>query len=125
MFLAPGSFKIYLCSRDTDMRKGFSGLSADVRVFMQNNPLNGSLFVFRNKRGDRIKILVFDRDGFVLWYKQLQKGTFRFPACAGNSIEIDYSTLMMILDGIDLKSVRRQKRFALPSTKLLPDVHPP
>lgn len=114
MFLAPGSFKIYFCSRPTDMRNGFAGLSAEVKSFMARDPLSGELFVFRNRSGDRLKILVWDRDGFVLWYKQLQKGTFRFPPdTTSNSIEIDYSTLMMILDGIDLRSIRRQKRFKL------------
>jgi len=79
---------------------------------MAGDPLCGDLFIFRNKRGDRLKILAWDRDGYVVWYKQLQKGTFRFPeAINQNSVEITYSTLMLILDGIDLKSVRRQKRY--------------
>ena len=115
MFLSPGAFNIYFCSRATDMRKGFGGLSGDVRTVMSADPLSGSLFVFRNRRGDRLKILAWDRDGYVLWCKQLQQGTFRFPPeISSHSVEIDYSTLMMILDGIDLRSVRRQKRFKLP-----------
>lgn len=99
------------------MRMGFHGLSGQVRSFMENNPLSGNLFVFRNRRGDRLKILAWDRDGFVLWYKLLSKGTFKFPPhIAGNSIEIDYATLLMILDGIDLRQIHRQKRFKMPSS---------
>ncbi len=94
------------------MRCSFHGLCRLVRVFIGGDPLCGDLFIFRNKRGDRLKILAWDRDGYVVWYKQLQKGTFRFPeATTQNSVEITYSTLMLILEGIDLKSVRRQKRY--------------
>jgi len=117
MLVPFGNLKIYFCSKPTDMRMGFCGLSGQVRSFMSANPLSGSLFVFRNRRGDRLKILVWERDGFVLWYKQLAKGTFKFPPhIAGNSIEIDYPTLMMILDGIDLRNIRRQKRYNLPQS---------
>jgi transposase len=118
MLLATGNLKIYFCSRPTDMRLGFNGLSGQVRSFMGGDPLSGNLFVFRNRRGDRLKILVWDRDGFVLWYKLLSKGTFRFPPhITSSSVEIDYPTLMMILDGIDLRNIRRQKRYKLPVSR--------
>jgi len=104
--------RIFFCLQPTDMRLSFTGLTGLVRSYMGGDPLSGNMFVFRNRRGDRLKILVWDRDGFVLWYKQLQRGTFRFPVAAcQQSVEIDRSTLMLILDGIDLQSVRRLKRY--------------
>jgi transposase len=112
MFFSSDAIKIYLCSRPTDMRMSFNGLYGVAKSFMSQDPMSGALLVFRNKRGNRLKILLWDRNGFVIWYKLLPKGTFRFPSTiSGNSIDIDYSTLMMILEGIDLKSARRQKRF--------------
>ena len=79
------------------------------------DPLSGHLFVFRSRRGDRIKILHWDRDGYALWYKRLERGSFRFPAAAPEQemtgIEIKAADLMMFLDGIDLGSVRRQRRY--------------
>lgn len=112
MFFASEAIKIYFCSRPTDMRMSFNGLYGVVKSFMANDPMSGALFVFRNRRGNRLKILLWDRDGFVLWYKFLTKGTFRFPpVISANSIELDYASLMMILEGIDLKSARRQKRY--------------
>jgi transposase len=96
------------------MRKNFNGLSGLVRKSMTLDPLSGHLFVFRNQRGDRLKVLYFDIDGFAIWYKQLQRGTFRFPDLKNYSsagLEIDHSTLRLILDGIDLSTIRRQHRF--------------
>jgi len=96
------------------MRKSFDGLRGIIRSAMHLDPLSGCLFVFKNKRGDRIKVVYFDCDGFAMWYKCLQKGTFQFPDLQNFSsagIEIDASTLHMILDGIDLSSIRRQQRY--------------
>jgi len=103
------------------MRLSFNGLTGKVRSVMLADPTSGDLFVFRNRRGDKLKILAWDRDGFVLWYKELQQGTFRFPvtAASGESLEIDRSTLMLILDGIDLRSIRRQKRYRRPGEGLM------
>jgi transposase len=83
---------------------------------MHLDPLAGYLFVFKNKRGDRIKVMYWDGDGFALWYKVLQRGTFQFPDLENFSsagLEIDASTLRMILDGIDLGTIRRQPRFRI------------
>lgn len=85
---------------------------------MHLDALSGYLFVFKNKRGDRIKVVYWDTDGFAMWYKVLQKGTFKFPDLQNISsagLEIDTSTLQMILNGIDLRSIRRQNRFRLDS----------
>lgn len=90
----------------------FNGLYGVAKSFMGHDPMTGSLFVFRNKRGNRLKILLWDRNRFVIVYTMLPKGTFRFPSViSSSSTDIDYATLMMILEGIDLKTARRQKRF--------------
>lgn len=83
------------------------------KTVTERDPLSGHLFVFRSKRGDRLKILLWDNDGFVLWYKRLEEGVFKLPAVGGDvqSVELRPSELAMMLDGIDLKSVRRAKRY--------------
>ncbi len=79
---------------------------------MGADPTSGDLFVFRNRCGDKLKLFAWDGDGYVVWYKELQRGTFRFPLSpSGQSVEIDPTTLRLILDGIDLRSVHRQKRY--------------
>lgn len=88
---------------------------------MNLDPLSGYIFVFKNKRADRIKLMYWDRDGLAIWYKALQKGTFKFPDLKNISsagVEIDPATLRLILDGIDLPSIRRQQRYN-PSTGLM------
>jgi transposase len=96
------------------MRRSFDGLALMTRALIGQDPLTGHLFVFRNRRGDRMKILWWDGDGFVLFYKRLEQGTFQFPAPrADGSVEIDAATLAMIFHGIDTTNVKRQKRFSL------------
>lgn len=85
-------------------------------ILMWRTAICGSLFVFKNKRADKIKLLYFDRDGLAIWYKVQQKGTFRFPDLSNISsagVEIDASTLRLILDGIDLRSINRQQRYRI------------
>lgn len=99
------------------MRKSFDSLRGIIRTTMHLDPLDDYLFVFKNKRGDRIKCMFWDRDGFAMFYKQLQRGTFQFPSLENRNsagLEIDASTLRMILDGIDLGSIRRE-RYRRPS----------
>lgn len=108
--------RIFLCTEPADMRKNADGLSGLIRKSMMLNPLSGDLYVFRNQRGDRLKVLYFDSDGFAIWYKMLQRGTFRFPDLKNYSsagLEIDHSTLRLILDGIDLSTIRRQHRYKI------------
>lgn len=112
----PLPVRIFLCSRHADLRKGFDGLAQMVREFLGADPLSGHLFVFRNKRGDRLKLLYWDSDGLAIWYKRLEQGTFRFPAVTNSDdgLEIRAADLTMILDGVDLGSVKRQRRYRRP-----------
>jgi transposase len=96
------------------MRKSFDALGGIIRSAMHLDPLSDCIFVFKNKRGDRIKVVYWDTDGFAMWYKVLQKGTFQFPDLQNFSaagLEIDSSTLGLILNGIDLSSIRRRQRY--------------
>jgi transposase len=105
--------RVYLCTTTTDMRKGFDTLAALVREGLGHDPLSGHLFLFVGKRRDRIKVLYWDNDGFALWYKRLEKGTLRMPVAPPEmaSIELKASELAMLLEGIDLRSIKRRKRF--------------
>lgn len=112
--IGPSNTRIFICTDDTDMRKSFTSLCGVIRRSMNLDPLSGCLFVFKNRRADRLKIIFWDGDGFVMWYKVLARGTFQFPNLQNFSsagLEIDSSTLRLILDGIDLSSIRRQNRF--------------
>jgi transposase len=113
------STKVFLCTLATDMRCGFDTLAQRVRQFLGEDPLGGHLFVFRSKRGDRLKILYWDRDGLALWYKRLEQGTFRFPTAPADStntsrVEVNADDLALILRGIELTDVRRQARYRKP-----------
>lgn len=116
MLSLPSTVRIYLCSQPADMRRAFDGLAAMTQQVIGQNPLSGHLFVFVNRRRDRLKILYWDRDGYALWAKRLERGTFRFPEPKGNSLEVTPSELAAILGGIDLNTARRQRRFTLPAT---------
>lgn len=106
------SVRVYLCTSPADMRKGFDTLAAMVRDYLGYDPLSGHLFLFVGRGRDRIKILYWDRDGFALWYKRLEEGTFRLPSKnTGKSVELKASELAMLLAGIDLTSIKRRKRF--------------
>ena len=113
MLRLPISVRVFLCLAPVDMRRSFDGLAAMVEQVVRQDPLSGHLFVFRGRRGDRVKVLYWDRDGYALWYKRLEKGVFRFPAHGSDAVEVSAADLGLILEGIDLRSVKRQKRFAL------------
>ena len=104
---------IYLHSGANDMRKSFNGLSGIILGNFGGDPADGSLFLFVNKRRDRIKALWWDGDGFVLWYKRLEQGTFEtVPSRSGEQrVRIDSTQLAMILGGVRLETVRRRKRY--------------
>jgi len=109
--------RIYLCTGPTDMRKGFDTLAALVREHLGYDPLSGHLFLFVGRDRDRIKLLYWEADGFALWYKRLEDGTFRLPTPSkvGASVELKPSELAMLLEGIDLTSIKRRKRFSRPA----------
>ena len=96
------------------MRCGFDRLAERVKAVIGQDPLGGHLFVFRSRRGDRLKILVWDRDGFVLWYKRLEAGVFKLPRveAGAHSVELRASELAMVLDGIDMSRLKRVPRYA-------------
>lgn len=114
MVSLPTSVRIWLATRPTDLRKSFDTLAELVRQQLQGDPLSGQLFVFRNKRADRVKLLYWDEDGFVIVYKRLEVGSFRFPEAEAAGVEIRAADLQMLLDGIDLDSVKRQKPYRRP-----------
>ena len=103
--------RVFLCTKPTDMRKSFDGLSGLVETVFAGDVLSGDLFVFINRRRDRIKILGWDRDGLMIWYKRLERGSFQVPGGAQDRVELDAAELSMLLAGIDLTSARRRKRY--------------
>lgn len=114
MLMLPSSMRVFVATEPTDMRKSFNGLEAIVRQRFGRDPLSGDLFVFVNRRGNRMKLLLWDRGGFWLFYKLLERGTFRLaipPGTAASAVEIDTADLALILEGIDLSGARRRKRW--------------
>ena len=111
MLMLPPSVRIYLATQPADMRCAFDGLMARVQYILEADPFSGHLFVFHNKRRDRVKILFWDRSGFCLWYKRLEKGTFKFPEGHGESLQVEAAELALLLEGIDLRGARRRPRW--------------
>ena len=106
--------RYYLGREPADMRKSYDGLSGLVRQGMGRDPLSGEVFIFLNRRRTMIKILVWDRSGFVIWSKRLERGTFELPrnTQAGASVPLRWEELVMILEGVSLSSVQRRKRYS-------------
>lgn len=113
MLTFPHTVRIFLHAEAVDLRKSFDGLSGLVtQAFPNEDLLSGHLFLFLNKRRDRIKILHWDADGLVIWYKRLEAGSFEMPRTTESAgIELRPAQLAMILSGIDLHSARQRKRF--------------
>ena len=118
MFGLSAAVRVYLAKEPADMRKSFDGLSALVAGPLALDPLSGHLFVFLNKRRDRIKILYWDRDGLAVWAKRLERGTFRVPQTTAGRVEMTTADLAALLAGIDLNTARRRHRYTRPSTPL-------
>jgi transposase len=112
-----GAARIWLATKPADMRCGFDRLAELAHGVTGQDPLSGHLFLFRSRNGDRLKILLWDKDGYVLWYKRLEEGVFKWPRFdpAAASVELKASELAMLLDGIDLQSVKRSKRYTRPT----------
>lgn len=102
---------IFLYTEPTDMRKSFDGLSGIVRSALEADPTDGSLFLFINRRRDRLKILHWDGAGFWLYYRLLEAGTFEVIASEGQCTQIDSTQLAMLLGGVSLVRVKRRKRY--------------
>jgi transposase len=115
--------RIWLATEPADMRCGFDRLAERAAMVTGQDPLSGHLFLFRGRGGDRLKILYWDRDGYALWYKRLEEGVFKLPRIIPGSdgtrasVELRGSELAMILDGIDLSSVKRGKRYKKANVK--------
>src|SRR5690242_10022034 len=115
MLNIPTNSSIFLSAQPVDLRKSFDGLSGLVESVFQLNILDGHLFLFLNKRRDRIKALWWDRDGLVIWYKRLEGGSFEPPQLLPDQkhVTMDATELAMLLGGVSLSGAKRRKRFSL------------
>jgi transposase len=120
MLSFPAAIQVFLCTVPCDMRRSFDGLSMMAEHIVRANPLSGHLFVYCNKRTDRLKILYWDRDGWAIWYKRLEAGTFQYPFHDSGRKEIAAWELGVLLEGIDLKAGKRRKRYQLPEAMPVP-----
>jgi transposase len=116
MLTLSATTRVFFCTQPVDMRQSFDGLQGLVARFFHHETLSGHLFVFRNRRGDRLKVLYWDRDGLAIWYKRLEKAVFRMPHLPAGvtSVEIDARDWALILQGIDPDSAHRLPRYRLP-----------
>lgn len=115
MLSISSAYRYHLYRGVADMRKSFDGLSGIVRNELQKDPLRGEVFIFINKRCNQVKLLLWEGDGFSLYYKRLEKGTYELPSRDENTtcVQLCSDELMLILKGISLKSIRRRKRFSM------------
>ncbi len=112
MLMLPPSVRIYLAAQPIDCRKSFDGLSTAVRSVLRQDPMNGHIFIFLNRRGDQVRVLVWDRNGFMVVCKRLERGVFRIPrepAPGDDHVELDTAELGLVLEGIDLRGATRRK----------------
>jgi transposase len=109
----PATVRVFVAVAPADLRKGYDGLAQLARESIREDPLSGHLFVFANRRRDRIKMIYWDRDGFAIWMKRLEKGTYRWPSPTAERVEWTAAELAAVLGGIDLKATRKRPRFAL------------
>jgi transposase len=113
----PKAVRVFVHTRPTDMRRSFDRLAFMAQDVLHQDPLSGHLYVFVNRSGDRMKILFWDRSGYVLFYKRLEQGVFHLPAQASECLEIDVPRLTLILEGLDLSGARQGKRFCVPAAR--------
>jgi transposase len=114
--------RVFVCTQPADMRRSFDGLAILVQQFLGCDPLSGDLFVFRSKRGDRVKLLYWNDDGYALWYKRLEEGTFAWPTpdathppVGQHGLTLRPAELAMLLDGIELANTQRRQRYQRPT----------
>ena len=111
MFFPESRVRVWLHARPTDMRKSFDGLSALAKNTLMEDPLSGHLFVFVNRKQTFIKVLYFDRSGYCIWSKRLERGRFHYRASVDRKVSLDWTGLKMMLEGISLKDARQHKRY--------------
>ena len=118
MIHLPASVRVYLCLMPTDMRRSFDGLHALVRDHLHLDAFAGHLYIFSNRRRDRLKVLYWDRDGFAVWAKRLEEGSFAIPMGEPGATRIEITTeeLGAVLSGIDLQQAARRKRYRRKAT---------
>jgi transposase len=110
MLTVSPAVRIYVATCATDLRRSIDGLSTVVRDQLQLDPLSGHLFLFRNRRGDRLKILLWDQSGFWVLYKRLERGTFAWPPDETDApVEMRHRDLLLLLSGVDLATTRRRR----------------
>jgi transposase len=110
MLTVSPAVRIYVATGATDLRRSIDGLSALVREHLQLDPLSGHLFLFRNRRGDRLKILLWDQSGFWVLYKRLEQGTFAWPLEKSDApVTLRHRDLLLLLSGVDLATTRRRR----------------
>ena len=114
MFAPEGSVRVWLCTEPTDMRKSFDGLSAMVKHTLGDDPLSGHLFCFINRRRTQMRILYFERTGYAIWAKRLERGLFVAAHDGEIKKSLSFAELQCLLEGIEVRGARKYKRFALP-----------
>jgi transposase len=110
MIALPSGARIWIAAGVTDMRKGFDGLASLVQETLAEDPFSGQMFVFRGKRGDRVKLLWWDGDGLCLLAKRLERGRFVWPQASGGTVSLSAAQLSMLLEGIDWRRPERTWR---------------
>lgn len=112
MFFPEAHVRVWLYTRPTDMRKSYDGLSALVKQALHEDPTNGHLFVFINRKRTQMKVLYFDRSGYCVWSKRLEQGRFQYWQDGAEKMTLDWTRLKLLLEGIDLRERRQYKRYS-------------
>lgn len=118
MFALTASQRFFLYNQPVDMRKAFDGLSGIVQQGMGRDACSGDVYIFLGKRLDRMKLLVWEPSGFILYYKRLEAGTFRLPQDKQQAIHLSYSELSLLVEGLEVEIKHRRKRFEKTSKKV-------
>ena len=113
MLRLPNGVRIFMAVKPVDMRRSFDGLCATITEALGSNPLTGDPYLFRGRRADRIKAIIWDRNGLMIWYKRLEQGKYKWPTRECASIELTMHELELLLDGVDFTRIRRLPPFVL------------
>ena len=102
--------RLYVCLTPADMRKSINGLSAMARNEVGEDPLSGHLFIFRNRAGNRLKVLYWDRNGYAVWYKRIERGRFSFPSAGSGKLTITDAQFQLLVGGVSLENLWRSHK---------------